>query len=93
MIDYTDVQVQVAITVKLNEIQCDNLPRLTYQNLVDVLEKSIWVKKRPGSLHEAINDILSLTADKIVQILLTLAVVDGYNQNFSEFDDILRRKK
>lgn len=87
--DIHNTQIQVAIVLKLQQLQRENLPNLTYQNVEDVLYKYLWVHSTPRSLHDAVNDILSLTADKIVRYLSKQAIIEGYKKDLSEFSDLI----
>lgn len=84
-----DKEIQMALVIKLQEIQRTKVSTITYEHLEDILENSIWKKKRPVSLHIAINDILSITAEKVVQYLSSKAIVDGYHKKLSDFEELL----
>lgn len=88
-LDLSNRQVQLTIVLKLQQLQRDAIPSLTYQNIEDTLKFWKWRKKTPRTLHEAVNDILSLTADEIVQLLSSRAIVDGYRQSLSDFQDLI----
>lgn len=83
----------MALVVKWNHLQRAHLPRLTQENLESVVHGSLWNKKQPDTLHEALNDILSLTADKVIQLLSSQALIEGYEQNLSDFDDLIGGKE
>ncbi|MEG0177446.1 post-transcriptional regulator [Anaerorhabdus sp.] len=87
--DVHNSQVELAIVLKLQQIQRDELPTLTYKNIEEVLYRFIWAQKPPRSLHDAVNDILSLTADKVVRYLSKMAIIDGYNKNLEEYSDLI----
>ncbi len=82
-------QIQLTVVLKLQQLRREAIPSLTYQNIEDTLKYWKWRKKMPRTLHEAVNDILSLTADEIVQLLSQRAIVDGYRQSLSDFQDLI----
>ena len=88
-LDLADKQIQLTLTLKLQQLQREQLPGLNYKNLEDVMAKLVWKRNRPKSLHEAVNDILSLSADQIVRFLSKQAIIEGYHQELSEFSDLL----
>lgn len=87
--DIHNSQIELSIVLKLQQLQRESLPGLTYQNLEDVLYRFKWAHRPPRTLHDAVNDILSLSADKIVQALSKLAIIDGYNKNLMDFSDLI----
>lgn len=88
-IDLENRQIQLTIVLKLQQLQRDYLPNLTYQNIEDTLRYWKWKKQTPRTLHEAVNDILSLTADEVVQLLSSRAIIEGYNQSLNDFQDLI----
>lgn len=92
-IDLDNRQIQLTIVLKLQQLQRDALPGLRYQNIEDTLRYWKWRKRTPRTLHEAVNDILSLTADEIVRILSQRAIVDGYRQSLNDFEDLIGGEK
>ncbi|MEG0076737.1 post-transcriptional regulator [Anaerorhabdus sp.] len=91
--DVHNSQIELAIVLKLQQIQREELPNLTYQNIEDVLFQFVWVHQPPRSLHDAVNDILSLTADKIVRYLSKMAIIEGYNKHLSDYSDLIGGKR
>lgn len=85
-------QIELAIVLKLQQIQRDELPNLTYTNIEEVLYQYVWVHQPPRSLHDAVNDILSLTADKIVRYMSKMAIIEGYNKKLSDYSDLIGGK-
>lgn len=82
-------QIQLAIVLKLQQLKREQLPSLEYQHIEDVLFKLKWKNVSPISLHDAVNDILSLSADEVVAYLSKQAIVEGYYQNINEFSDLM----
>ncbi len=89
----SDNQIQITIALQLQRLQRDALPNLTYENIVDTLKYLKWKKKKPKTLHEAVNDILSLSADEIVQLLSQRAIIDGFKSSFDDFEDLIGGKE
>ncbi|MBQ7888198.1 MAG: hypothetical protein IJ356_00405 [Erysipelotrichaceae bacterium] len=86
--DISNRQIQLTIVLKLNQLQRMQYPNLTYDNLVDVLVDWKWKRNVPTSLHEAVNDILSLSADTVIQFMSKQAIIDGYRSDLSEYNDL-----
>ncbi|MBR5289377.1 MAG: hypothetical protein IKU28_00075 [Erysipelotrichaceae bacterium] len=89
--DITNRQIQLTIVLKLNQLQRLQYPNLTYDNLVDVLVDLKWKRKIPTSLHEAVNDILTLDADTVIQYMSKQAIIDGYRSVLSSYNDLLMK--
>lgn len=88
-LDINNKQIQLSIVLKLHELQRNDLDSLTYENIEDYLKLFVWKKGFPNSLHEAVNDILSVTADQVVKFLSKQAIIDGYYKPLSDFKDLL----
>ena len=86
-LDLKNKQIQLTLMLKLQQLQREQLPGLNYKNLEDVMQKLVW--NQPKTLHEAVNDILSLSADQIVRFLSKQAIIEGYHQELSEFSDLI----
>lgn len=88
-IDFNSSQIQLTIILKLNQLKRNSLSSLSYEHLEDALRYYKWSKKSPSSLHEAVNDILSLTVDEIVKVAAQRAILDGSKKQISDFSDLL----
>ena len=96
-LDLKNKQIQLTLMLKLQQLQREQLPGLNYKNLEDVMQKLVWKRNQPKTvhmplwktLHEAVNDILSLSADQIVRFLSKQAIIEGYHQELSEFSDLI----
>lgn len=86
-------EVQMTLVLKLHELQRTHLKYLTYDELEAVLQDSVWKKGAPSTLHMVINDILSITAEKVVQYMSNRAVIDGYYKPLSDFEELLGGKR
>ena len=72
-IDLENRQIQLTMLLKLQQLQREALPSLQYKNIEDALRFWKWRKKTPRTLHEAVNDIRSLSADEIVSTPMFMA--------------------
>ena len=84
--------IQIAIVIKTQELQRTVNPNIGYDQIVEMLINNVWKKKQPFTLHNAVNDILSISADKLVQHLSVKARKDGYRQSISDFYDVIGGK-
>ncbi|MCF0110103.1 MAG: hypothetical protein HUJ57_08635 [Erysipelotrichaceae bacterium] len=87
--DCTDRRIQLAILLKYRAFLREGGPFISYQNIEDVLNNWVWKKEKPCSLHVAVNDVLSLTSDFIVQCLSSQAIIDSYLADLSSYEDII----
>lgn len=82
-----DSQIDLAITLHVSRLR-EDLQYLTFQQLSDVLNYSVWKEGRPRSLSESINDIHQLTSENVVKILSILAQINGYYSDISEYEEL-----
>lgn len=47
----------------------------------------------PNHINDAISDIIGLTSEKVIQILSTLAIIDGYHDDLSNYEDVIGGNK
>lgn len=78
--------IKLTMYLKINQLHRQNLENLSYNHLIDVLFHFKWKNRLPYTMHEAVDDILSLDANEIVKDLHTLAIMEGANQN----DEIIK---
>ena len=88
-IDLENRQIHLTMLLKLQQLQREALPSLQYKNIEDALRFWKWRKKTPRTLHEAVNDIMSLSADEIVRILSKQAIVEGDRTSLNDYEDLL----
>ncbi|MGL5977831.1 MAG: post-transcriptional regulator [Erysipelotrichaceae bacterium] len=81
--------VQFAIALKLQQLQRNELASLTLEHLEDTLFGFTWRYKKPKSLHEAVNDILTLQISEIVAYLSNQAIIEGAQMNLSDLQDVI----
>ncbi|MDE6195912.1 MAG: post-transcriptional regulator [Erysipelotrichaceae bacterium] len=67
----------------------EQLSSLTYQHVENTLMGLTWKYKYPSSVHEAINDILTLNANEVVAFLSNQAIVMGSQMELNEIKSIL----
>lgn len=92
-VDFDTREIQLAIVLKLQELQRSYYRNLRYENIEDMLKYYIWRKGIPTTLHIAVNDILSITADRVVQYLSSQATKDGFYQKLTDFEDVIGGKR
>ncbi|HAE17208.1 MAG: hypothetical protein IKF00_13120 [Solobacterium sp.] len=85
------IQVQMAMVIKLQSLQRDGLPALTYRNLEEYICRNLWADKTPRSLHVAVNDVLSVKAEDIVRFLAKEAAA-ARGSSLEEFSDVIGGK-
>ncbi|MEA5026482.1 MAG: post-transcriptional regulator [Erysipelotrichaceae bacterium] len=83
-------QLQLTIYLRLGQLKREELATLSYQNIIDTLFDSVWKDKYPTSLSDAVNDIMTLSADRIVAYLSRQAIVDSKNHTIDEYADLLK---
>ncbi len=88
MFDVLHPEVQLLIVIKLQMLQRETLPTLTYQNLEDYLSKMRWLRKTPTTLHEVANDILAITSHEVIRYLSHQAIVEGSREKLEDFQDL-----
>ena len=81
--------IQLAITLKTNQMKREQLSSLTYQHVENTLMGLTWKYKYPSSVHEAINDILTLNANEVVAFLSNQAIIMGSQMELNEIKSIL----
>jgi hypothetical protein len=84
-----NTQVQLTMVIKLQQLQRTALPSLVYCNLEDYLARELWKKHLPDTLHEAVNDVMNVTADDLVRFLSAKAIQDGKSQHLDDFTDLI----
>ncbi len=87
-IDIGSPLIEVAIVLKLQQLQREQLNSLTYQHIEDTLSKWLWKFKRPTCLSEAVNDILSISANEVVLFLTNQAIIEAKEKSVSEFCEL-----
>lgn len=63
---------EIALYLKLQTLR-EDLPLLSYELLVQVMESSVWKAGRPHHLSQLIDDIYQLECEDVVSALMALA--------------------
>lgn len=79
--------VRLAIALKTNQLRREQLSSLTYQHVESALIGK-WRFVKNVCLHEAIQDIFSLTANEVVVHLSAEATILSRNYSINDFDDL-----
>ena len=87
--DIENIQVQMMMVIKLQQLKRESLNSLTYQSLETYLSEDLFRKHPPRSLHEAAAEIISVKADDLVKYLARKALEDGKRQSLSDFSDLI----
>ena len=80
--------VELTMVLKLQKLQKEDLPTLTYVNLEDYLNH-LWRNKSPRTLNQAVDVVWNVAANDIVRFLSTQAVIDGAKKNLEDFEMLL----
>ncbi len=87
-----DKYVKLAIALKANQLKREQLSSLTYQ-LVESALIGKWKYDRIDTLHDAVNDILNLTANEVVAYLSNEAIIMGSKMKINDFQDLFGGEK
>ena len=79
--------VRLAIALKTNQLRREQLSSLTYQHVESALIGK-WRFVKNVCLHEAIQEIFSLTANEVVVHLSAEATILSRNYSINDFDDL-----
>lgn len=90
--DVNNTSVQMLLVLKLQQLKRESMPSLTYKNLEDYLSKMRWKRKRPTSLHQAADEVMSIRAEHIVRYLTHQAIVEGSQESLADFQDLIGGK-
>ena len=90
--DVSNMYVQLAMVIKIQQLQRESLSSLTYKNLEDYLSHVLWKSSLPGSLHEAADQILSVKGEQIVRFLTCQAIKEGSRDGLDDFSDLIGGK-
>lgn len=81
--------IKLAIALKTSQLKREELSSLTYQHVENTLKGFKWMRNKPNSVHEAIDDIFKLNANEVVQFLSNEAVIMGSQMKLHEFNDLI----
>jgi len=86
---YDNSQIRIVLLLKLNQLKREELPTLSYQNLVDYLFSVRWKNALPENLNDITTDIMAIKAEEVVSYLSYQAIVDSKKHTLNDFDDLL----
>ncbi len=81
---------KLAMLLKMNQLQREELQTLSYSHILKVLQYLKWDKKKPMFLHEAIHDVFTLEVSEIIASLHLLAVIEGSTRGTDAIDECWR---
>ncbi|MGM9941770.1 MAG: post-transcriptional regulator [Bulleidia sp.] len=83
--------VQLVMVLKLTKLRTEQLPSLQYENLEDYFRKYLWKKEVPAQLNQAVDAVLSVTANDIVRFMAARCVIDSSHETLNDYADLIRR--
>ena len=87
--DIENIQVQMMMVIKLQQLKRESLNSLTYQSLETYLSEDLFRKHPPRSLHEAASAVISVQAEDVVRFLARKALEEGKYQSLSDYTDLI----
>lgn len=87
--DIENIQVQMMMVIKLQQLKRESLNSLTYQSLETYLSEDLFRKHPPRSLHEAASAVISVKAEDVVRFLARKALEEGKYQSLSDYADLI----
>ena len=87
--DIENIQVQMMMVIKLQQLKRESLNSLTYQSLETYLSEDLFRKHPPRSLHEAASAGISVQAEDVVRFLARKALEEGKYQSLSDYADLI----
>ena len=73
--DLNDAQIKLTIFLKTLQLKKSGLANLDVEETKVYLFGYRWKKNKPETLHEAVNDILSINGGQVVAYLSTKAII------------------
>ena len=89
--DTENTMIQLVMVLKLTQLKNDQLPSLKYENLEDYLRQYLWRREVPSQLSQAVDAVLSVTANDIVRFMATRCVINSRHETLSDYEDFIRR--
>jgi hypothetical protein len=81
--------IQLTMVLKLQQLKREGVPSLNYDNLEDYINEKLWNKKLPRSLHEAADEVLSISPQDMIRFLSRQAIAEGASKTLEDFSDII----
>lgn len=85
-----DQNVELALILKTIDLQREN-SNLKYEELKSLLENKYWKKSYPRHVSDAINNIMSINAEELIEYLTSDAIIN-YG-HLSDYKDLMGGKK
>lgn len=85
--------IKLAIALKTSQLKREELSSLTCEHVESAVVGLKWSNQRPGSVHEAIDDIFKISANEVVQYLSSQAVIVGSQMKLNDFNDLIGGRK
>jgi len=85
----TSKDIQLALTLKTNQLKREKLASLTYRQVSSTLTEFIWKHKCVTSINDAINDIMRLDVATVVSYLSLNAIEQGSKLELDSINGIL----
>lgn len=82
-----DKYIKLAIALKANELKREQLSFLTYQHVESALIGK-WKYEKVDSVHDAVNDVMQLSANDVVAYLSNEAILLGAKMKINDFEDL-----
>ncbi|MDQ0362858.1 post-transcriptional regulator [Breznakia pachnodae] len=86
----TSKDVQLALTLKTNQLKREKLASLTYRQVSRTLTEFVWRNKNVTNMNDAVNDIMNLDVAKVVTYLSLNAIEQGSKLELDSINGILR---
>ena len=82
-----DKYIKLAIALKANELNREQISSLTYQHVESALIGN-WKYEKVDSVHDAVNDVMQLSANDVVAYLSNEAILLGAKMKINDFEDL-----
>ncbi|MCF0113820.1 MAG: hypothetical protein HUJ56_00595 [Erysipelotrichaceae bacterium] len=89
----TSTKIELAMVLRLQQLRSEGNTNITYDQLEGTLKGTKWKDGTMKSLHEIVDDILSVSVEDIVRFYSKEAQLEGYYGDMDSFDDILGGKE
>ena len=87
-----DKYIKLAIALKAHQLKREQLSSLTYHHVESALIGK-WKYEKVYSVHQAINDIMSISASEVVAYLSNEAILLGSKMKLNDFEDLFGGEK
>lgn len=89
--DTDNTMIQLVMVLKTIKLRTEQLPSLKYEDLEDYVRRFLWKREVPSQLHQAVNAVLSVTANDIVRFMATRSLIDSSHETLNDYADLIRR--